>query len=176
MLGKLLLFAMLVGTVQCQSAYRYGSLSWTKVTDPSLPPNTVDFELVTGWRYNFNWVYVTLVNGRTVTDTALRPLIGDVVRITGLTFADASGQSTQAGTSEIVFQSGEITTRFVLVDIVVNLLICACAGDGDKYFVDVTITAYSVTENWLMGITKIRHTYKSPFLTRGANIYPQGYS
>jgi hypothetical protein len=108
MLAKLLLAAVLVGMVQCQSAYRYGTLSWTKVTDSSFPPNTVDFELVTGWRYNFNWVYVSLVNGRTVSDAALRPMIGDVVRITGLTFADATGQSTQAGTSEIVFQSGEM--------------------------------------------------------------------
>ena len=76
--------------------------------DPSVPPNTVDFQLVTGWRYNFNWVYVSLVNGRSVNDANLSPLIGDVVRVTGLTFADASGQSTQAGTSEINFQAGEI--------------------------------------------------------------------
>jgi hypothetical protein len=27
-----------------------------------------------------------------------------------------------------------------------------------------------------MGVTKIRHTYANPFLSRGANIYPQGYS
>lgn len=49
-------------------------------------------------------------------------------------------------------------------------------GDGTKYFVDVNITAYSVTENWLMGVTRIRHTYANPFLSRGANIYPAGYS
>ena len=91
-----------------QSSYRYGTLSWKRVTDPAFPPNTVDFELVTGWRYNFNWVYVSLVNGRSVTDLNLSPMIGDIVRITGLTFADATGQSTQAGTSAINFLSGVI--------------------------------------------------------------------
>jgi hypothetical protein len=104
-----ILLASLASLASCQSAYRYGTLSWQKVMDPAVPPNTVDFELVTGWRYNFNWVYVSLVNGRSVTDSNLRPMIGDVVRITGLTFADSTGQSTLAGTSEINFQSGEIT-------------------------------------------------------------------
>ena len=97
--------------IDCQSAYRYGTLSWMEVMDPSAPPNTVDFELVTGWRYNFNWVYVSLVGGRSVTDSNLSPMIGDVVRITGLTFADANGQSTQAGTSDISFQSGRIPKK-----------------------------------------------------------------
>eukprot|EP00292_Cryptomonas_paramecium_P002047 CAMPEP_0113684128 /NCGR_PEP_ID=MMETSP0038_2-20120614/13784_1 /TAXON_ID=2898 /ORGANISM="Cryptomonas paramecium" /LENGTH=1026 /DNA_ID=CAMNT_0000603749 /DNA_START=237 /DNA_END=3319 /DNA_ORIENTATION=+ /assembly_acc=CAM_ASM_000170 len=82
-------------------------------------------------------------------------MIGDVVRVTGLTFVDSTGQSAQAGTSEIVFN----------------------AGDGSApYFVDVTVTAFSTSENWLMGVTRIRHTYQNPFLSRGTNIYPAGYS
>mmetsp|Transcript_3094 Transcript_3094/g.8740 ORF Transcript_3094/g.8740 Transcript_3094/m.8740 type:complete len:123 (-) Transcript_3094:2181-2549(-) len=108
MRGKLAVSLLLIcsSVVSCQSAYRYGTLSWMKVTDSGVPANTVDFELVTGWRYNFNWVYVSLVNGRTVSDQNLKPMIGDVVRVTGLTFVDSTGQSAQAGTSEIVFNAG----------------------------------------------------------------------
>jgi len=144
--------------VPAQGSYRFGTLNWKAVKDPAVPPNTVDFELVTAWRRDFNWVYVAQhpapqgAQPRTLED---RPIVGDKLRVTGLSFADDTGmQSVEAGTSEILFHT----------------------GDGKTYFVDVDVTAFSESENWVMGVTKIRHTYARPYYSKDKNVYPLGYS
>jgi hypothetical protein len=141
-----------------QGGYRFGTLNWKLVKEPGVAANTVDFELVTAWRRDFNWVYVSQQDpppgqpARTLED---RPIVGDKLRVTGLSFADDTGlQAVEAGTSEILFYT----------------------GDGKTYFVDVDVTAYSASENWIMGVTNIRHTYARPFYGKDQNIYPVGYS
>jgi hypothetical protein len=155
--------ALLVAAVACallapaHGSYRFGTLNW-KVAKDAAHPNTVEFELVTAWRRDFHWVYVSQQPAppghpaRTLEDP---PIVGDKLRVTGLSFADDSGaQAVDAGTSEILFHT----------------------GDGKTYFVDVTVTAFSASENWVMGVTRITHTYARPFYSKDKNIYPVGYS
>jgi hypothetical protein len=81
--------------------------------------------------------------------------VGDVLRVTGLTFADATGmQAATEGTSEIMFET----------------------GDGKKYFIDVKVTAFSESQNWVLGTTHIRHTYARSFQAEKAKEYFSGYS
>mmetsp|Transcript_26208 Transcript_26208/g.64711 ORF Transcript_26208/g.64711 Transcript_26208/m.64711 type:complete len:915 (-) Transcript_26208:860-3604(-) len=158
-LGLLALAVLLSVLGAAEGSYRFGTLSWRAVKDADAT-NTVEFELVTGWRRDFQWVYVRQVDGgtRTLEDT---PIVGDVLRVTGLFdqngFADQQGTGTQAidgGTSEIMFH----------------------AGDGSKYFVDMTVTSFSESENWIMATTLIRHTYATPYSGKKENIYPAGFS
>ena len=86
-----------------QSSYRFGTLNWKTVHDAGVPANTVDFELVTAWRHYFKWVYVSQRNPpsphatRSLED---KPIVGDKLRVTGLSFADDTGmQAVVAGTS-----------------------------------------------------------------------------
>jgi len=142
--------------VPVQGSYRFGTLNWKVVHDAGVPANTVDFELVTAWRRDFNWVYVSQhqASGAVTRTLESRPIVGDKLRVTGLSFADETGmQAVGAGTSEILFHT----------------------GDGKKYFVDVEVTSFSVSDNWVMGVTKIRHTYDRPFFGKDKNIYPVGY-
>jgi hypothetical protein len=151
--------------VPVQGAYRFGTLSWRQVKDPGVPPYTVDFELVTAWKRDFNWVYVSQADpceasqgspcsaqsGCACRTLDSKPIVGDKLRITGLSFADDTGmQAVEKGTSEILFHT----------------------DDGQKYFVDIDVTAYSESEGWVMGMTKIRHTYQKPYKDKSANIYP----
>jgi len=121
-------------------------------------PNTVDFELTTAWRRSFQWVYVKQVNASTRTLTE-SPIVGDVLRVTGLYdsngFADLTGtQAIQGGTSEIMFYP----------------------GDGEKYYVDMTVTSYSEAEDWIMCSTVIRHTYATPYMGKNQDVYPPGFT
>ena len=141
--------------VPAESSYRFGTLSWKLVKEPGVPEYTVDFELTTAWRRDFHWVYVQQrkIEGQT-RNLESAPIVGDKLRVTGLSFADSTGQQAVAeGTSEILFHT----------------------GDGEKYFVDVDVTAYSAEGKWVMGTTRIRHTYKTPFKEKGQNIYPTGF-
>jgi hypothetical protein len=146
---------LLAALCSVEGSYRFGSVSWKLVKDAA--PNTVDFELVTGWRRDFKWVYVHQhqpENGPTRTLDS-HPIVGDVLRVTGLTFADETGmQAATEGTSEIMFET----------------------GDGHKYYVDVTVTAFSSEQNWVMGVTHIRHTYARPYEAQAQKEYPAGYS
>ena len=140
-----------------EGAYRFGTLNW-KVVKGAAKPNTVEFELVTAWRRDFHWVYVSQqpsAPGQLPRSLESAPIVGDKLRVTGLSFADETGaQAVGAGTSEILFHT----------------------GDGKTYFVDVTVTAFSASENWVMGVTHITHTYDRPFYSKDKNIYPVGYS
>ena len=50
------------------------------------------------------------------------------------------------------------------------------SGDGKQYFVDIVVTAFSKSENWIMGTTMIRHTYSTPYNPVGkTNFYPTGF-
>jgi len=160
--------AWLLAAVACavlapaEGSYRFGTLNWKLVTEPGVAANTVDFELVTAWRRDFSWVYVSQREPagcaappcRTLDD---KPIVGDKLRVTGLSFADETGaQALTAGTSEILFHTGD--------------------AKGTTYFVDVDVTSFSESDNWVMGVTKIRHTYSAPYKGKDSNIYPAGYS
>ena len=148
-----------------EGSYRFGTLNWKLVTEAGVAPNTVDFELVTAWRRSFSWVYVSqrcICDPKDCESSTCRslddhPIVGDVLRVTGLSFADASGeQAVDAGKSEILFHTGD--------------------AEGKTYFVDVRVTAFSESDDWVMGVTNIRHTYSAPYKGKDSNIYPPGYS
>jgi len=151
-----LLLVALCSIASVEGSYRFGTLTWRAVPDKA---NTVEFELTTAWRRNFQWVYVKQMNAgaRTLTDA---PIVGDVLRVTGL--YDKSGFSDQDGTQAIVGGKSEIMFY---------------PGDGtSKYYVDMTVTSYSEAENWIMCTTLITHTYATPFKGKLQDIYPAGFT
>lgn len=151
-----LLIVALYSISSADASYRFGTLSWRAVKDKA---NTVEFELTTAWRRDFQWVYVKQVNAgaRTLTD---RPIVGDVLRVTGL--YDKGGFSDQDGSQAIVGGKSEIMFY---------------PGDGQsKYYVDMTVTSYSSSENWIMCTTLITHTYDTAFQGKLADIYPAGFT
>ena len=85
----------------CAGSYRFGSLSWRSVNETGVAPNTVDFELVTAWGRNFQWVFVSKSNNPRSDDY---PVVGDKVRLTGVYFG--SNSNTGSGTSQILFYTG----------------------------------------------------------------------
>jgi hypothetical protein len=111
--ASLALFLLACFLHTAEGSYRFGTLSWRAVKD-SPTPNTVEFELVTGWRRDFQWVYVKqadhpLGGVRSLTD---KPIVGDVLRVTGLYdqsgFTDLDGsRAVQGGTSQIMFHTGK---------------------------------------------------------------------
>jgi hypothetical protein len=116
---SLFVLACVLGTAE--GSYRFGTLSWRAVKDAPTP-NTVEFELVTGWRRDFSWVYVRqaphpLGMARALTD---KPIVGDVLRVTGLYdqtgFADLDGsRALSGGTSQIMFHTGiQIISSFLV--------------------------------------------------------------
>jgi len=138
-------------------SYRYGTLSWKHVEAER--PNTVEFELITAWTRSFKWVYVKQVDSPDGSARTLDspPIVGDVLRVTGLTFADETGtKSTEMGSSSIVVKT----------------------GDGAQYFVDVQVTAYSASEDWVMGNFTFRHSYATPYDADApfTPIYPADFS
>jgi len=156
--SAILYFALWFATFEAVAgSYRYGTLSWKHVEAER--PNTVEFELITAWTRSFKWVYVRQVDSP---DGSVRtldspPIVGDVLRVTGLTFADETGtKSTEMGSSSIVVKT----------------------GDGAQYFVDVQVTAYSASEDWVMGNFTFRHSYATPYDANAPFIplYPDGFS
>mmetsp|Transcript_70221 Transcript_70221/g.146342 ORF Transcript_70221/g.146342 Transcript_70221/m.146342 type:complete len:903 (-) Transcript_70221:2273-4981(-) len=157
-LNKILSFALWFAIFEAvNGSYRYGTLSWKHVVDTS--PNTVEFELITAWKRDFKWVYVRQARNTDGSARALDdpPIVGDILRVTGLTFADETGmKSTNPGSSAIVVKT----------------------GDGSQYFVDVQVTAFSESEDWVMGNFTFRHSYATPYDATAPlhPIYPDGFS
>jgi len=134
----------------CVGSYRFGSLSWRLVNETGVAPNTVDFELVTAWKRSFQWVFVSKSPNPRSDEY---PVVGDKIRLTGVYFGSSS--NTGSGTSQILFYT----------------------GDGKQYFVDIIVTAFSKSEDWIMGRTIIRHTYMTPYNPTGkTNFYPADFS
>jgi len=134
------------------------SLSWRQ-----LEGRTVEFEIQSTWRRDFQW---PVVLSKVADPSTWKPQLGDEIPIVGLSNIPDELNDCQKQINGFTVTDGNRTTEQFLLAKQPNengqdVFTKFDPGDGSIKTEDLKlqVVSYSEEENWLMGVTRITHTY-----------------